>query len=358
MKKTIISGFAVGLALLFFTATAHPWNYATHAYIAAKIGKKLPLANLNEMYGAMAPDLFNFEFSLMSDLLLRGFTHGIPTDATYYSPNPASNEDFMQVWNLAGWGQKRSTAYGYISHNDAWGDDFVAHWRALPTPDPTPPDPIPFPFPFVIRVGHPAPTPQPPGYIIYLAAALDACLAGADAWRLMGFEDDYATRLMFCHNIIEYAGDLALKRHDPLIGRNLILACALRTPEFRSLLKATFPNGYDPMIDAGEPEYRKMLMQYGLILLMPEQRAINMLAEQLADLAVDYLIFLGFPPEMVEPMRPQLVEFGIGALTASIDICEHTDVYLGDSFPSYMQELNQVAIPWVKAQLLAHGVFY
>jgi hypothetical protein len=353
MRKTIFSGLTVGLAILFVTTTAYPWNYATHAYIAGKIGKALPLANFNEMYGAMAPDLFNFEFSLMTDLALRRFTHGIPPDAAYYFPYPAPNQDFMQVWNLAGWGLKRSTAYGYISHNDAWGDDFVAHWRAFPTADPTPPTPIPFPI--YMPEGYSL---QPPGYVICLAATLDAGLAIEGIWTAMGFETDYATRLMFCHNIIEYAGDLALKRHDPLIGRNLILACALRTPEFRSLLKAAFPNAYDSMIDAGEPEYRKMLMQYGLILLMPEQRAINMLAEQLADLAIDYLIFLGFPPEMVEPMKPQLVEFGIGALTASIDICEHADSYLGDSFPSYMQELNQVAIPWVKAQLLAHGVFY
>jgi hypothetical protein len=174
----------------------------------------------------------------------------------------------------------------------------------------------------------------------------------------MDLETDYATRLMFCHNIIEYAGDLALKRHDPLIGQKIILACALRTPEFPKLLKDGFDHLYDPLVAAGEPEYRKMLMQYGLILLMPENTAIAMLADQLADLAVDYLIFLGLPPEMVEPMRPQLVEFGILTLTLSIDICENTPAYLGEGFPTYMEELNSVAIPWVKAQLLAHGVVY
>jgi hypothetical protein len=353
MKKKIISGLAAVMALLFITTTAYPWNFATHAYIACKIGKVLPLANFNEMYGLMAPDIFNFEFSLMDDLWLRGFTHGIPTDATYYSPYPAASNDFMQVWNLAHWGLKKPIAYGYVAHNDAWGADFVAHWRAFPTADPTPPDPIPFPI--YEPEGYSL---QPPGYVIYLAAVLDAGLAIEGIWTAMGIETDYATRLMFCHNIIEYAGDLVLKRNDPLIGKKLILACAMRTPEFKSLLKAAFPNVYDPMIDAGEPEYRRMLIQYGLILLMPEQTAINMLAGQLADLAIDYFIFLGFPPEMVEPMRPQLIEFGKGALAASIDICERTDAYLGEGFPSYMQELNIVTVPWVKAQLLGHGVFY
>jgi hypothetical protein len=93
---------------------------------------------------------------------------------------------------------------------------------------------------------------------------------------------------------------------------------------------------------------------------MPEQTAIALLADQLATLAIDYLQFINplAPPGYFDSWKPQLVEFGKGALAASIDICERTDAYLGEDFPSYMQELNQVAIPWVKAQLLAHGVFY
>jgi len=353
MKKTMLSGLAVGLAVLFVTTTAYPWNFATHAYIAGKIGKALPVHNFNEMYGLMAPDIFNFDFSLMGDLTLRGYTHGIPPDAGGYYPYPGASDDFMKVWDSAYRGVKTSAAYGFVAHNDAWGADFIAHWRAFPTPDFDPPDPIPFPF--SMPDGY---TLQPPGYIIYLAAALDFGLELEEAWQAMGLETDYATRLMFCHNIIEYAGDLALKRHDPLIGRKLVLACSLRTPQFKRLLKDAFPDVYDPMVDAGEPVYREMLTQYGLILLMPESTAIEMLASQLADLAVDYLIFLGLPPEMVEPMKPQLVLFGIAALTVSVDICEHADAYLGEGFPSYMEELDQVTVPWVEAQLLANDVIY
>jgi hypothetical protein len=61
---------------------------------------------------------------------------------------------------------------------------------------------------------------------------------------------------------------------------------------------------------------------------------------------------------MAEAMRPQLVEFGVFTLTFSIDICENADDYLGPGFPSYMQELDQVTVPWVRAQLEAHGVIY
>jgi hypothetical protein len=346
------------MASLFITSTAYPWNFATHAYIAGKIGKALPVHNDNEMYGIMAPDILNFEFSLMNDNVLRSYTHGIPADAPAYDPSILPSDNFMSVWDASYRSVLKSAAYGFVAHNDAWGADFVAHWRMVPTSNPTPPDPILFPFPDVIPPGYPAPIPQPPGYIICLATALDAGVAQYGLWEQMGLGQEYATRLMFCHNIIEYAGDLALKRHDPLIGRKLIWACHLRTPQFAKLLEEAFPDVYDPLIDAAEPEYREFLTQYGLILLMPEGTAIEMLAGQLADLAVDYLIFLGMSPEMVEAMRPQLVEFGVFTLTFSIDICENADDYLGEGFPSYMQELDQVAVPWVRAQLEAHGIIY
>jgi hypothetical protein len=358
MKKRTVLGLAMGLASLLVTSTAYPWNYATHAFIAGKIGKALPVHNYNEMYGLMAPDILNFEFSLMNDSVLRGYTHGIPQDAAAYYPYPSASENFMSVWDASYRSILKSAAYGFVAHNDAWGADFVAHWRMVPTTNPIPPASIPFPLPIVIPPGHPDPISQPPGYIIWLAAALDAGLAIEGAWEAMGFEDDYATRLMFCHNIIEYAGDLVIKRVDPLIGRKLVWACHLRSPQFEKLLEKAFPDVYDEAIEAAEPEYREFLTQYGLILLQPEGTAIEILAGQLADLAVDYLIFLGLPPEMVEPMRPQLVAFGIASLTFSIDICENADDYIGEGFPTYMQELNQVTVPWVGAQLEAHGIIY
>jgi hypothetical protein len=350
MKKRIVLGLSLGLASIFIASTAYSWNYATHAFIASKIGKNLPVHNFNEMYGLMAPDILNFEFSLMNDSVLRGYTHGIPADAAGYYPFPSPNENFMSVWDASYRSVLKSAAFGFVAHNDAWGADFVAHWRALPTEDPTP---IPFPI-----YAPPGFLPQPPGYIIYLAAALDFGLQLENAWAAMGLESDYATRLMFCHNIIEYAGDLVIKRADPLIGRKLVWACHLRSPQFEKLLEKAFPDVYDPLVAAAEPAYRDMLTQYGLVLLAPEETAIEMIADQLADLAVDYLIFIGMPPEMVEPMRPQLVEFGILTLTLSIDICENADDYLGEGFPTYMQELNEVAVPWVGAQLAAHGIIY
>jgi hypothetical protein len=339
MKKKVITGIAVGLALLFVCSTAYSWNYATHAYIAAKIGKMLPLANCNEMYGLMAPDIFNFEFSLMADMNLRGYTHGIPGDP--YVPGGSWDEHFMRVWQKAPWGLKRNIAFGYIAHNDAWGADFVAHWQANPW---VPAQPIPY-------------YNQPPGYIILLAVALDQNLENQGIWGQLGLPLTLDDRMMFCHNLIEYAGDLVVKRADPLIGKKLILACALRTPEFKCLLKSAFPHyspdgntDYYALIDSDEPAYRKMLMQYGLILLQPENTAIEMLANQLADLAIDYLEFINnLSPGTLDILKPQLVEFGKATLAGSIEVC---------LAGGYMDEINFITIPWVKQQLAAHGVSY
>ncbi len=342
MKKKIVSASAILLALAFLSSSAYSWNFATHAYIANKIGKILPLGNYNEMYGAMAPDLFNFEFSLMADptlyAMVRGFTHGIP--GTVPEKN---NENFLSVWYQANWGLKKAAAFGYVSHNDVWGADFVAHWQANPFVTQGN-----IPFPADKPLGF---TMQPPGYVILLSVQLDLALNFQGVWRAMGLQDDYDTRLMFCHNIIEYAGDLIVKRADPLIGKKVLLAAALRTPEFANLLKAAFPLVCTPMIDAAEPKYREFIMQYGLILLLPEETAIAIMADQLADLAIDYFDFLHpeAPPGSFDSWKPQLVEFGKAAITGAVEICV---------IANYMDEINLLAIPFVKGQMVAHGVLY
>jgi hypothetical protein len=332
MKKAVFSGLVIFLALTILSSMAYPWNFATHAYVATKIGKVL--GNANEMYGIMLPDLFNFDFSLMDDMVLRGYTHGIP--------GTPPNENFMSVWYNASWGLKKSLAFGYVAHNDAWGMDFVAHWQANPA---IPQGDIPFP------IGVPNPTYQPPGYVIQLAATLDFALAMNSVWAALGIENDYASRLMFCHNIIEYAGDLVVKRADPLIGSRLITAAFFRTPEAAKLLQAAFPPFYKTMIAAAEPKYRDFLIQYGLILLTPEKTAINLLANQLADLAIDYFQYINplAPPGYFDAYKPQLIEFGKMSLAASIQICEAAN---------YMDEVNKLVVPYITQQLVLHGVTY
>jgi len=60
-----LSAIAFGITLIFTLGMgqAYGWGSAVHAYIDDHIGKKAPVRNLNEVYGAMAPDTFNFLFS-------------------------------------------------------------------------------------------------------------------------------------------------------------------------------------------------------------------------------------------------------------------------------------------------------
>ena len=62
MKRALIS-LCSTLTLFFFQVqSGFCWGSAVHAYIADHLGKKAPLLNLNEVYGAMAPDVFNYMF--------------------------------------------------------------------------------------------------------------------------------------------------------------------------------------------------------------------------------------------------------------------------------------------------------
>jgi hypothetical protein len=113
MKKALALGILSLAFLLFSSSMAFSWGSATHAYIASRIGKILPLMNANEMYGCMAPDIFNYVFTFNPDQMeaIRYYTHGTP-----------GHEGFMNAWRKASWwSYQKSLAYGFVAHNDVWG---------------------------------------------------------------------------------------------------------------------------------------------------------------------------------------------------------------------------------------------
>jgi len=78
--SAIIWGIMILSALTANQAFA--WGSATHAYIDDHIGRKRPLRNYNEIYGGMAPDVFNFLFGNPAMPYLYAVTHyqGCPDD--------------------------------------------------------------------------------------------------------------------------------------------------------------------------------------------------------------------------------------------------------------------------------------
>ena len=58
-KAATIQGTTI-VALVLASSTAFSWGIATHAYINDQLNKKQDYMNLQEIYGGMAPDLFNY----------------------------------------------------------------------------------------------------------------------------------------------------------------------------------------------------------------------------------------------------------------------------------------------------------
>lgn len=95
MKTQAIQKLSVTVVVmsLFFALTmgqAYGWGSATHAYIDDHLGKQGPVKNLNEIYGAMAPDVFNFLFSNM-DMMKYLYT------VTHYQ-GVGYADDYLNVW--------------------------------------------------------------------------------------------------------------------------------------------------------------------------------------------------------------------------------------------------------------------
>ena len=64
MRVLRVVGGMLLLWFVFLTSPAYPWGFAVHAHLADRLNKPEGDRNLNEMYGAMAPDMFNFRFDL------------------------------------------------------------------------------------------------------------------------------------------------------------------------------------------------------------------------------------------------------------------------------------------------------
>lgn len=310
MKKTAVLCLSLVLLLVWGAVPAFSWGSATHAYILGKIGKRLPLANANEVYGVMGTDIFNYVFTLTPEqmMFVNSYTHGAPGD-----------EAFMEVWKKAKWwGYEKSLAYGYVAHNEVWGCDSTAHILALTT-----------------GVSE--------GYVITKARILAMYLNGALAQNGMSLPDEIV--FMLAHNLIENAGDILLLRADPLIGQKIIAACVLRSKDFPELVTRAMGKDWKDAVFAAEKEFQKMMILYGAALMQGEQTAIQTLSAQIAQLGVEYVkVMTG--GEVVIPLEVavQLATYGT---VKGMEICA----------PDYMTEVN-ATVGFVRTNLSLHNVRY
>lgn len=265
------------LALVAATAVLQAWGPGTHTYVAYRL-KEVGTNKAELLYGAIAPD-FNLLASMSS------------TDPLFL----ATHYQALRPWEVAVTPQEKALAWGFASHNEAWGADRTAHIASLTLPD----------------TGR--------GYVIQKAEALQQALtlqltaAHMDAFLPMITPDN-------CHFILEYGIDLLARRLDPYLGAKLVEAASHRSPQMGSLLARAYAPGYlatGTQLATMEGIWRTYMIRYGDILKQPEDKALPMMADFLVDLGIQLGVLQNPGPEL----RPALVQLIGLALQDAIALC-------------------------------------
>ncbi len=282
MIKKALSLGACFLMIIFVSSTAFAWGSATHAYIDDQLMKKKGLKNLNELYGAMSPDIFNFLFEapFQKDLYMQ----------THYQ--------FSKVWDQAKTGSAKALAYGFVSHNDSWGADVTAHHAGMT---------------FGLTEG-------------YITAKAKELSAMAPLPANLGIPPDAALELYY--NFVESGVDLLVKRLDPAIGDKMIDSAIHRSREFPYLLVRAYSadlahyfgstGDAAKAITSAEREFRKSTILYGQVLLQDEGTALNLISEQMTELAEKYFSAYGIQA----PPKEQSIQLIAYYITIAMSLCE------------------------------------
>ncbi|UCF05802.1 MAG: T9SS type A sorting domain-containing protein [bacterium] len=246
-------------------ASVLAWGAITHTYLAHELGNRWGFINLQEIYGATLPDMFNLMYgSPYKDYLWH---------QTHY--------EYMKVADKAYRRNTRAVAYGFTSHNDAWGADWTAHHGAITNPGEG----------YVItkvQLITPALVPQITA-VLQAAGVPDAAIVAQ------------ALAPGLSENFVETAVDILVRRNeDPGAGYRLALAAQLRDFAVPILLIRAYVVGLSRefnmpflaavgLIAGAEKEYRDLMKFYGGIFTKSEEEAIDLLAEQGALLAQAFL---------------------------------------------------------------------
>jgi len=294
------------LMLFFFTGDAFSWQFGTHAYIADHIGRERGLDNINEIYGAIAPDLFNNLFDYPQYLNHLAYeTHA----------------NFLKVWDPARGKLQKSLAYGFVSHGIA---DLRTHDRAG-------------------------------GYA--MVKARDFLYPQLPSQIKEQVDEEILIEML--HVIVENAVDILLKRNDdPFIGQKITSAALTRSPQLPLLLVKAYALdfasafGISPLeasrfIISVENEFRKSIILYGQMLTLDEPTAIQLISQETAGAAAGYLSLYGINLTDLFENEEDLVNFIVELTYLSISICE-----------SDYQEEIEATIDFVNHQLKVNGITY
>ncbi len=301
------------MVCLCSSSLAFAWGSATHALIAEQLNRKGPVLTLNQIYGSMGMDTFNYMFGSPYQAWLGTATHCEP----------------LPVWNFAIFPTAKAQAFGFVSHNNLWGADFYAHQPACPEGT------LPY-----------------DGYIFFNAQTVEGAVTSHPIFgpqlALLSLPTELQHELF--RDLTEFGVDILVKRSHPFIGRKIATAALLRSPEFPLLLTAAYARGLSmefgiPYLQAvniirtEESNFRLVTLLYGQALTLDEAAAIHLVSAQMANLAVTGL---GLPVP-VEQLIP-IIEFSINRAVIE---CQS----------DYAAEITSM-ITSVRADMLSHHIWY
>jgi hypothetical protein len=300
MRKNAAIGLLVSCVLLFGVTQAYGWGSATHAYIDDHLGKKGPLRNLNEIYGGMAPDLFNYLFDT--------------PEWIEYLYNETHYDDNIVLWEKAHTILEKAVAFGFVSHNGYTGADATAHGSYDYTLKETPVGWV------IAKAVEMANRKEVYPYLVALNL-VDENGAVVE----VGYE--------LCHTFVESAVDLLLARQDRSLGGKISAAALARTHELPDLLVKAYAKGFAEnfssdldnktaatIIRSAEAGFRKNMVSYGLALAQEPAVAKELIIDQLLELAP---AFLGSYGVELDGYTPEQLKFVATALLdQAIIICE------------------------------------
>ena len=312
MKKSTVIVGALFLSI-FLAAPAFPWGWTVHTYADEQFATKWRPQNANQVYGGLAPDLFNFRFDA-------------PAFREYMQSR--THNDFMQVWNAARSQPAKALAFGFVSHNELWGIDSTAHRAG-------------------ITFG------QQQGYVIAKAYTLMAILNQIPEFDALNLPEPVV--LTVAHELVERGVDLLMKKLDPMIGLKMAAAALPPNPNFPLLMERAYAEDLAShfgvrrieavkFLVSSERQFRQAMVLYGNVLMQDNTTAIALMAEQLEEMAIAFLAAVCLPPLAEDVDIKPLLRFGI---EYAMYLCA------GDFEPEV-----KATVDYVEQQLRAHGISY
>lgn len=308
--------FIVGLILaLLVPASIFAWGSATHAYFAKHLGSNKSYVNMQEMYGAMVPDMFNVMFGSRYYNYLRSQSH----------------EEFQKVMNRASTSNMKAFAFGFASHNDVWGADFTAHRAGRTTPG----------------IGYVE------AHVDNLESTFEAAILqilldnNIDAEQAKTWAKQFAPSM--AHGAVETAVDMLIKRNeDPSIGARITAASRFRSPSVPYLLIAAYAEDFakefglnifaaSGIIVGAEAGFREFASYYGYMFTKKEADLIQLLSIYGAGLAEIYMkVATGLDITVPKKAIADMLVHTINEVEASYaDEVAATLAYLENKMPSH-----------------------